>query len=109
MTGAPTWIYFLQILVTASIGVLAGVIGVMQWRTAHQKVALDLFDRRMVVYETTWRILRHAISRASIDLEILAEMQDARLRRTLAGALGDSHPLIAERQLGDQSQDLRRD
>ena len=39
----------LQALGTPAIAVLAIVIGVMQWRTAHQRAVLDLFDKRWIV------------------------------------------------------------
>lgn len=45
----PTWITVLQGLLTPTIALIAVGIGFMQWRTAHQKVMLDLFDRRMIV------------------------------------------------------------
>lgn len=42
-------------LITASatlfVGVVVAVIARRQWRTAHEKVILDLFDRRMKIYE----------------------------------------------------------
>lgn len=53
MNGLPTWIQVLQALLTPAIGLGVGVIAFLQWRTAHQKVILDLFDRRLRVYETT--------------------------------------------------------
>jgi len=36
--------------VTAVIAVAVGVIAYLQWRTAREKLALDLFDKRMTVY-----------------------------------------------------------
>jgi len=33
------------------VGVVVAVIARRQWRTAHEKVILDLFDRRMKIYE----------------------------------------------------------
>jgi hypothetical protein len=53
MSAVPVWIQILQALLTPTIAVAVGVIGFLQWRTAHQKVMLDLFDRRIRVYETT--------------------------------------------------------
>lgn len=51
MSGAPAWIQVLQALLTPAIAIAVGVIGFLQWRTAHQKVVLDLFDRRLAVYD----------------------------------------------------------
>lgn len=50
MTAIPTWIQILQALLTPAIAIAVGVIGFLQWRTSHQKVVLDLFDRRWQVY-----------------------------------------------------------
>ena len=41
------WVQYLQALSTPAIALLAVVIGVIQWRTAHQRAVFDLFDRRM--------------------------------------------------------------
>jgi hypothetical protein len=59
MTAIPYWIQILQALLTPVIATAVGIIGFMQWRTAHQKVVLDLFDRRLAVYSK----LRHAVSK----------------------------------------------
>jgi hypothetical protein len=40
----------LKALAVPAIGLLAAVIGYFQWRTAQQKVVLDLFDRRIATY-----------------------------------------------------------
>ncbi|MCL7999442.1 hypothetical protein M8994_14425 [Brucella sp. 21LCYQ03] len=49
MSTVPTTIVVLQALLTPAIAAGVGVIGYLQWRTAHQKVMLDLFDRRFTV------------------------------------------------------------
>jgi hypothetical protein len=46
----PYWMLMLQALAVPAIALLAAVIGYFQWRTAQQKVVLDLFDRRMETY-----------------------------------------------------------
>src|SRR5215207_849422 len=43
MAGTPVWVALLGILATF----IAVMIAFFQWRTAHQKVVLDLFERRM--------------------------------------------------------------
>lgn len=50
MTQLPLWLQVMQALLTPAIALAVGVIAFMQWRTAHQKVVLDLFERRMAVY-----------------------------------------------------------
>ncbi|MBO9100329.1 MULTISPECIES: hypothetical protein [unclassified Rhizobium] len=47
----PIWVAALQALLTPAIAVAVGVIAFMQWRTAHQKVVLEMFERRLAVYE----------------------------------------------------------
>ncbi len=42
----------MNVFVTAMIGALGLLIAFRQWRTAHDKVRLDLFDRRLAIYET---------------------------------------------------------
>jgi|ERR1700754_3096274 len=53
----------LQALAVPTIGLLAAVIGYFQWKTAQQKVLLDLFDRRMATYTALREIV--AMVRAS--------------------------------------------
>jgi hypothetical protein len=50
MSDVPIWIQTLQALATPVIGIGVGVVGFLQWRTAHQKVVLDLFEKRLAVY-----------------------------------------------------------
>lgn len=44
-------IEILSALLTPTIAAVAIVIAFMQWRTAHQKVVLDLFDRRLAIFD----------------------------------------------------------
>jgi hypothetical protein len=61
-SSIPYFVQLLQALATPAIALLALVIGVFQWRTAQQKVVLDLFDRRLEKYtairEVVGRIIR---------------------------------------------------
>ncbi|MGX1256638.1 hypothetical protein [Sinorhizobium fredii] len=41
----------LAALLTPTIALFAALIAFLQWRTAHQKVVLDVFDRRLKVYD----------------------------------------------------------
>jgi hypothetical protein len=52
MCNTPTWVQYLQALSTPTIAFLAVTIGVLQWRTAHQRAVLDLFDRRLENYDS---------------------------------------------------------
>lgn len=57
MSAVPVWIQVLQALLTPAIAVGVATIAFLQWRTAHQKVVLDLFDRRLNVYSKARRAL----------------------------------------------------
>lgn len=50
MATMPIWIVVLQALLTPTIAAVAGLVAFLQWRTAHQKVVLDLFERRLQAY-----------------------------------------------------------
>lgn len=51
-SSLPDWIGILQGLLTPAIALLAAVIAILQWRTAHLKTVLDLFDKRLAVYNS---------------------------------------------------------
>ncbi|RAX40754.1 hypothetical protein [Rhizobium tropici] len=52
MSSVPGWILILQALLTPAIAIAVGAIGFLQWRTAHQKVVLELFDKRLAILTT---------------------------------------------------------
>ncbi len=58
----PYWIQVFQALLTPAVAVLAGVIAFFQWRTAHQKMVIDLFDRRMKIYADCRDVLQPIIT-----------------------------------------------
>lgn len=43
----PFWLQVLSASLTPAVAVTVGIVAYLQWRTAHQKVVLDLFDRRL--------------------------------------------------------------
>lgn len=61
----PYWISVLQALAVPAIGILAAVIGFFQWRTAHQKLAVDLFDRRWDTYTAIRKALNPVVREGS--------------------------------------------
>jgi hypothetical protein len=54
----PFGIQVFQVLLTPAIAILAGVIAFFQWRTGHQKMVIDLFDRRMKIYTDCRNVLQ---------------------------------------------------
>jgi len=47
----PHWTTYLSALLVPTVAILGALIAYRQWRTAQNKLKLDLFDRRLVVYE----------------------------------------------------------
>src|SRR5215207_7415955 len=71
-------------LLVASLGpliaALALVVPYFQWQTAHQKVALDLFDGRFQAFEETMSVMRRIRGHARATLDDLAQVQETRGR-----------------------------
>ncbi|KQT96954.1 hypothetical protein [Rhizobium sp. Leaf453] len=78
MNLVPAWIQILQALMTPLLAIVAGYIGYRQWHTAHQKIMLDLFDRRLNVYSNVRSALTMITSEGVTDqsLELLFEAED---------------------------------
>ncbi|RVL63359.1 hypothetical protein [Sinorhizobium meliloti] len=62
----------LSALLTPTVAAVAIVIAFMQWRTAHQKVVLDLFERRLAVVESARNAAKALIFEK--DVEKAAEL-----------------------------------
>lgn len=58
MNSTLVWIQIAQIASTTVIGLIVAFIAYQQWRTNHQKVILDMFDRRYKIYENTKEFIR---------------------------------------------------
>jgi hypothetical protein len=65
----PLWLQYSQALATPAIALLAIVIAVLRWRTAHQKVVLDLFERRMKVYSEIRAVIASIVSSGKLPNE----------------------------------------
>ena len=57
MNSDPHWTTYLAALLTPIVAVLGSVIAYRQWRLAQNKLKLDLFDRRLQVYEAALTLL----------------------------------------------------
>jgi len=64
---SPDWVTVLAALLTPVVAVFATIIALQQWRTAREKLKLDLFDRRLPVYEQTRDILSRRMALGSIS------------------------------------------
>lgn len=56
-----------QLLATLAIGGFAALIAWRQWKTAQDKVKLDLFDRRFAVFMDARRLVSEALSLGEIS------------------------------------------
>ncbi len=96
MTSVPAWIQILQALLTPTIGIAVVVVGFLQWRTAHQKVVLDLFERRLAIIDAARNAAKKIVFDQEPDYEDAVEIAtDAAIRsRFLFGS--DIVKLIVE-------------
>jgi len=79
----PGWLQVLTALLTPAIAIAVGIIGYLQWRTAHLRVVLDLFDRRRnlfyAIVEAVNPIVAHAhVGREDSDRSFTIASRDAR-------------------------------
>jgi hypothetical protein len=73
----PVWVTYLQAFSTPAIALLALVIGFFQWRTAHQRAVLDLFDRRMQSYDALNAAISEIVREGSVTFECLVRFSHA--------------------------------
>ncbi|MBB4347267.1 MULTISPECIES: hypothetical protein [Rhizobiaceae] len=81
---------------TTIISGLVLTVAFMQWRTAHQKVMLDLFDRRWSVYKSVEAFLHAALSKG-VHLDTLLIASFHRTRGEAQFLFGpDVHQLLGQ-------------
>jgi hypothetical protein len=80
MCNMPAWVQYLQALATPAIALLAIVIGVLQWVTARQRIVLDLFDRRMLVYEEINAVFSEVIREGNATMKVIFSFDRAAAR-----------------------------
>jgi hypothetical protein len=68
----------LQPWIIAAIAAFAAMIAYFQWRTAHQRVVLDLFDRRVQTFELAERACGSIISSGKASMEELRQLHQAK-------------------------------
>jgi hypothetical protein len=105
-------IQVLQGLLTPVIAAIAVMIALFQWRTAQQKMALDLFDRRMETYSALRTIIGKVMASSSAatheaGFEFLQALDRARFLfgaeiveqlNKIYGAIEDIRVAVAERE-----------
>jgi hypothetical protein len=57
-------------------GFIAGYIALRQWRTAHDKLRLDMFDRRIAVYDATKALTNMASLHGQVTMEDLGRFYE---------------------------------
>ena len=75
------WTAYLTALMTPVVAVGAILIAYRQWRTAQNKLKLDLFDRRLAVYHQVKQFVRDTLRRDKTndwDFTFLRETQTAK-------------------------------
>jgi hypothetical protein len=55
----------LQVLLTFVIGVFAAIIAWQQWRTSHHKLRLDLFDKRIAVFNDLMEFINSIVQQGT--------------------------------------------
>jgi hypothetical protein len=73
----PAWVQYLQALLTPAIAFLAVVIAYFQMRTANQKAALDVFDKRFATYQRARAAIAEVMAHGSVNLNIFVEFARA--------------------------------
>ncbi|QVQ38161.1 hypothetical protein KHQ08_09350 [Pseudochrobactrum algeriensis] len=77
MTNVNLCLEFIKIAPSVIIGISVGYIAYKQWRTAHQKVVFDLFERRLKIYNEIIDVVgsslseKRKLSTATVSLHIL--------------------------------------
>lgn len=63
----PICVQYLQAFSTPLIALMVAWIAFLQWRTAHQRVFLDLFDRRMTVIDELRKIVAEILQKNKVQ------------------------------------------
>jgi hypothetical protein len=65
MNPLPYWILVLQALAVPTVLLVGALIAFLQWRTAQQKVVLDLLDRRLETYTALRVVVAEVVASSS--------------------------------------------
>jgi len=57
MSQLPIWVQYLTAISTPILALMVAAIAFAQWRTARQRMILDLFQRRMEIVDLVSRII----------------------------------------------------
>lgn len=63
----PIWVQWSQFIATIIIALFAVIITYRQWRTAHERLLLDLFEKRMTIYENVRAVIAEITRNGTAD------------------------------------------
>jgi hypothetical protein len=76
----PTWVQYVQALGPAMVAVvaagIAGYIAWKQWKTAHDRLRLDMYQRRFAVYDAARRLINMTMITGQPTAEDLGAFYD---------------------------------
>src|SRR6185437_12430337 len=67
MSQLPVWAQWVQLVATGAIALFAAFIAYKQWRLAQQRVVMDLFERRMAVYDEARDVIGSIVREGRAD------------------------------------------
>jgi hypothetical protein len=73
----PLWIQISQALAVPVIALVGAVIAGAQWYTAHRKTVMDVFDRRLEIYNAMRDVVSKVMQRGSCDDQLLFDFDKA--------------------------------
>ena len=76
----PLWISEFQALGPPIIALLVAAVAFLQWRTAHQRAVLDLFDRRMAVFESLREVVSEIIRTGNVTNPNIRDFDCAKVK-----------------------------
>jgi len=78
----PHWTAYMAALSTPMVAVLGIYIAFRQWKTAHEKLKLDLFEKRLAIYDQVTialsRVLREGVVTTQDEADIFAGSTQSR-------------------------------
>jgi hypothetical protein len=94
MTALPTWLVFIGFIAGLCLSTAAALTAFLQWKTAHEKALLDLFDRRYGMYEDLVDGIRQAKMDRGVYLNHKAFKQRSRYKMIFGNEVYDLVDLI---------------
>jgi hypothetical protein len=73
MTPCTSWTTYLSALLTPTIALAVGYVAYRQWRTAQNKLKLDLFDRRLAMFDAAITLIFESQAPSGASEKALSE------------------------------------